>query len=212
MSFTLKDLIRPDMDRTAMFVSAILNFYLHRDTKMNLLRPIVEELSLLDEQHKVLEARILQLNGEIAEYNEAREREIPLVQEVDAKVKEMHQIISGLNNHQTSLKASFRTRREQAKELEEKVQDSNLSNKEAVNVKKKLEDKGKVIMQALQQRNEVMKSVSFIPMVEGETYAYSGRPGAGAYKRWSKVAIEHLSDIYGHPLFCRGRHKELAMP
>ncbi|KAK9270186.1 hypothetical protein L1049_025762 [Liquidambar formosana] len=159
MSFTLKDLIRPDMDRTAMFVSAILNFYLHRDTKMNLLRPIVEELSLLDEQHKGLEARILQLNAEIAEYNEAREREIPLVQEVDAKVKEMHQTISGLNNHQMSLKASFRTKREQAKELEEKISSAEFtlvqSVQENANLRSKIVQSPDKLQRALEEKKVI---------------------------------------------------------
>ncbi|KAF8404181.1 hypothetical protein HHK36_009062 [Tetracentron sinense] len=121
VNFTLKDLIRPNTQRTSVFISAILNFCLHKETKMNLLRPIVDEVSLLDERRRELEARISQLNAEIADYKEAKEREQPFVQEVDAKVKELHQTIQGLNNHQMSLKASFRTMREKAKEIDEKI-------------------------------------------------------------------------------------------
>lgn len=109
---------------------------------MNLLKPIVEDLSLLDEQREELEARIsqvsligirlilwcnftdlsmLQLNAELAEFNEAREREIPCVQEVDAKVKDLRQTIQGLNSHQMSLKATFRSKKEKVKEIDEKV-------------------------------------------------------------------------------------------
>ncbi|KAF7120191.1 hypothetical protein RHSIM_Rhsim13G0125100 [Rhododendron simsii] len=43
------------------------------------------------------------LNAEIAEHNELREKELPLVQDVDAKVKELTEFIPGLNNHQMSL-------------------------------------------------------------------------------------------------------------
>ena len=63
----------------------------------------------------------LQLNSEIAEQNESREREMPLVQDVDAKVKELRQTIPSLNNHQMSLKASIRKMKDKAKEMDEKV-------------------------------------------------------------------------------------------
>ncbi|XP_037491203.1 kinetochore protein NUF2 homolog, partial [Jatropha curcas] len=52
LQFTLKDLLRPQGDRTEFYLSAILNFCLHRDAKMNLLRPMVDDLTLLDEQRK----------------------------------------------------------------------------------------------------------------------------------------------------------------
>ncbi|KAK6945603.1 Kinetochore protein Nuf2, N-terminal [Dillenia turbinata] len=123
-NFTLKDLIKPDSTRTEFFVSAILNFILHRDSKMNLLKPIVEKLSLLDEKKKGIEEKILQLNAEIAEHNEAREREQPLVQEVEAKVKDLRQTIQVLNNQQMSLKATFRTKREKAKETDDKISEA----------------------------------------------------------------------------------------
>ncbi|OMO99859.1 Kinetochore protein Nuf2 [Corchorus olitorius] len=108
MQFNLRDLIKPDSSRTEFFISSILNFCLYkysivdfriRDTKMNLLRPIAEELTLLDEQRKEWEAKISQLNAEIAGYNEARERELPLVQEVDSRVKELRKMIAGLKNN-----------------------------------------------------------------------------------------------------------------
>ncbi|KAK2966655.1 hypothetical protein RJ640_002353, partial [Escallonia rubra] len=141
--FTLKDLIKPDVDRTEFFLGAILNFFLHRHVpflilahlklqdadicllvifeKMNFLGPLVDELRMLAEQRIELETRISQLNAEIAEYNESREREMPLVQEVDARVKELRQAIPTLNNHQMSLKASIRKIKEKAKEMDEKI-------------------------------------------------------------------------------------------
>jgi kinetochore protein Nuf2 len=63
----------------------------------------------------------MQLNAEIEECNEARERELPLVQEVDSKVKELRQTIAGLNNQQMSLRASFRKLKEKTGEMDEKV-------------------------------------------------------------------------------------------
>lgn len=64
---------------------------------------------------------MLQLNAEIAEYDVARERELPLVQEVDAKVKELHQTIAALNNQQSSLRASHRKLKDKTKEIAEEV-------------------------------------------------------------------------------------------
>lgn len=63
----------------------------------------------------------LQLNAEITAYNEARERELPVVQEVDARVKELRQTIQDLNKHQMSLRTSLKKLKEKTGELEEKV-------------------------------------------------------------------------------------------
>ncbi|KAK9059602.1 hypothetical protein SSX86_020306 [Deinandra increscens subsp. villosa] len=119
--FTLKDLIKPEPDRTELFLSAILNFILHREARMNLIRPVVEEMTVLDEQRQELEARISKSNADIAEFNESREREMPFVQEVDNKIKELKQTISGLNNHQMSLKSAINKKKDELKEMNEKI-------------------------------------------------------------------------------------------
>ncbi|GLT61619.1 hypothetical protein SLA2020_343140 [Shorea laevis] len=121
MQFNLKDLIRPDAARTEFFIGTILNFCLHKDAKMNILRPIVEELADPDEQRNDWEAKISQLIAVIAAYNEAREKELPLVQEVDTKVKELQQTIAGLNGRQMLLKASYNKLKDKTKEMEKKV-------------------------------------------------------------------------------------------
>lgn len=61
------------------------------------------------------------MNAEITAYNEARERELPVVQEVDARVKELRQTIQDLNKHQMSLRTSLKKLKEKTGELEEKV-------------------------------------------------------------------------------------------
>lgn len=63
----------------------------------------------------------LQLNAEIAGYSEARERELPLVQEVDSKVKELREMIAGLNSNQMSLRTSFRNLKDKTGQMDEKV-------------------------------------------------------------------------------------------
>ncbi|XP_022742358.1 probable kinetochore protein NUF2 isoform X2 [Durio zibethinus] len=121
IQFTLRDLVKPDPGRTEHFLSGILNFCLFKETKMNLQRPIMEELALLDEQRKEWEAKISQFNAEIAGYSDARERELPFVQEVNSKVKELCEMIAGLNGNQMSFRTSFRNLTEKTLQIDEKI-------------------------------------------------------------------------------------------
>ncbi|KAK8589973.1 hypothetical protein V6N13_088766 [Hibiscus sabdariffa] len=88
---------------------------------MNVVKPIVEELNLLDEQRKEQETKISQLNAEIAGYSEARERELPLVQEVESKVKELREMIAVFNGNQMSLRTSIRNLKEKNGQMDEKI-------------------------------------------------------------------------------------------
>ncbi|KAH1082952.1 hypothetical protein J1N35_022713 [Gossypium stocksii] len=63
----------------------------------------------------------MQLNTEIVGYSEARERELPLVQEVKSKAKELHEMIASLNSNQISLKTSFWNLKEKIKQMDEKA-------------------------------------------------------------------------------------------
>ncbi|KAK4438293.1 Kinetochore protein NUF2 [Sesamum alatum] len=123
-AFTPKDLIKPEPERTEFFLSALLNFHLHRHTKLNLLKPIGDDLDLFEERQLAAEARMTQLNAEIAECEELRESEVPLVQEVNSKVKELHQTVSGLNKHQMTLKTSIKQLKEKAKEMDDKISEA----------------------------------------------------------------------------------------
>ncbi|KAK6123978.1 hypothetical protein DH2020_042323 [Rehmannia glutinosa] len=120
-AFTPKDLIKPEPERTELFLSALLNFHLHRHTKLDLLKPIGDDLDLFEGRQEAAENRIKELNAEIAEFNESRERELPLVHEVESKVKELHQTVSGLNKHQMALKTEIKQLKEKAKEVDEKI-------------------------------------------------------------------------------------------
>ncbi|KAI4318795.1 hypothetical protein MLD38_032462 [Melastoma candidum] len=59
--FIFKDLVKPNAECAEVFVNALLNFYLHKDNKMDLLGPIIEGLNLLDEQRSERENKIAQL-------------------------------------------------------------------------------------------------------------------------------------------------------
>ncbi|KAG6767500.1 hypothetical protein POTOM_028705 [Populus tomentosa] len=157
--FTLRDLLKPQGDRTQFFLSAILNFCLHKDSKMNELRPIGEELTLLDEQRRGLEDKISQLNAEIAEYNDARERELPLAHEVDGKVKELRQKIADLNNHQMSLRASYRKLKERSSEMDGEISRAEFdlvqSVQENANLRSKIVQSPDKLQRALEEKKSV---------------------------------------------------------
>ncbi|KAB1223090.1 putative kinetochore protein nuf2 [Morella rubra] len=169
--FTLKDLIRPDTGRTEFFLSAILNFGLHRRAKLDFLRPIVDEVNHLEEQQREWEAKISQLDAEIEDYNEARERELPLVQDVDTKVKELRQTIAGLNNHQMALRASFRKLKEKTGEMDEKISNAEFvlvqSFQENANLRSKIVQSPDKLQRALEEKKsaqEVAKNAEKIAM------------------------------------------------
>ncbi|KAJ7946623.1 kinetochore protein Nuf2 [Quillaja saponaria] len=157
--FTLKDLLKPETDRTEFFLSAILNFCLHREARMNSITEIVDEVNLLEEQQGDWEEKISQLNSEIVEFNEARERELPLVQEVDTKVKELRQKIAVLNNNQMSLRASFRKLKEKTGEMDEKISSAEFvlvqSVQENANLRSKLVQSPDKLQRALEEKKSV---------------------------------------------------------
>ncbi|XP_010473127.1 PREDICTED: probable kinetochore protein NUF2 [Camelina sativa] len=116
-----KDLIRPEPSRTEFFISSFVNYALHRDSKMNKIKEKAEELTLLDEERKQSEAQIAQLNAEIGEFDEAVERDLPFVQELEASIEELNQTILGLNNQQMSLRATFQQMREKSTQMDNEI-------------------------------------------------------------------------------------------
>ncbi|TXG60501.1 hypothetical protein EZV62_015074 [Acer yangbiense] len=171
MNFTLKDLIRPDAARTEYFVSAILNFCLHKDKKMNLLRPIYEDLTDLDEQRKEWEAKMSKLDAEIAEYNEARERELALVEEVDAKVKDLRQNIQDLNKHQWALEEK-KLGQEEAKNSERSAMQSFQNKNETLDVYTETLEK---MLEHFAQMQAVCEQVNSAKSIEREYYALKSK-------------------------------------
>ncbi|ESW31578.1 hypothetical protein PHAVU_002G249700 [Phaseolus vulgaris] len=119
--FTFADFLLPDPHRTDIFLGALLNFFLDRDTRMNTVSEIVNEFNALEVQQAELENEMLQLKGEIAECNEAREREMPLAQEVEAKVNELKQSVGALNRNQSSLRSTWRKLKDRTGEMDEKI-------------------------------------------------------------------------------------------
>ncbi|KAK1394917.1 Nuf2 domain-containing protein [Heracleum sosnowskyi] len=157
--FNFKDLVKPDSDRTQFFLSAMLNYILYRATKLDILNPMMEQMMLIDEQRKELNSKISELNVEIEEYNKARESEVPLVLEVEAKVKELRQTIPGLNNHQMSLKASIKKLKENAREMDEKISSAEFALVQAVQENANLNSKIVQSPDKLQRNLEERKAI-----------------------------------------------------
>lgn len=196
--FTLKDLIKPEADRTEIFLSAMLNFCIHKDAKIALLSPLMDEINTLGDQQSEWEVKISQLNAEIAEYNEAREREIPFVQEIDAKVKELHQTIGGLNNQQMSLRASIRKLKEKAGEMDEKISNAEFllvqSVQENANLRSKIVQSPDKLQRALEEKKlarEEAKSAERLAM-----QAFQEKTGiVEVYSKVSRKMLKHLAQM-----------------
>ncbi|XP_021864994.1 kinetochore protein NUF2 homolog isoform X2 [Spinacia oleracea] len=109
ISFTFPDLISPDSSRTV------------KESKFSMITPYAEELGILEEECKQREAKILQLRKESAALNEARDKEKPLVQEAEAKVKELQQKLDNLNSLQFNLRKEHKAMKEKTEELENNV-------------------------------------------------------------------------------------------
>ncbi|MBA0561144.1 hypothetical protein Golob_017993 [Gossypium lobatum] len=80
----------------------------HKCVKPQLYQILPEPMSDSEvEEFHEYSNQLEELNAEIVGYSEAREREFPLVQEVESKVKELYEMIVGLNSNHISLRTSF---------------------------------------------------------------------------------------------------------
>ncbi|XP_074269458.1 kinetochore protein NUF2 homolog isoform X2 [Silene latifolia] len=120
-AFTLNDLIHPDSNRTAKFLTALINFSLHRDSKLSMLCSYGDQINLLEEERKQKESQILQLKEENEAIKAVKERERPVVLEVEAKVKELRQAIDNLNSLQSNLRKERQAIKGKAQELTNNV-------------------------------------------------------------------------------------------
>ncbi|KAL5566463.1 hypothetical protein UlMin_029627 [Ulmus minor] len=172
--FNLKDLIKPDPDRTECFISALLNFFLYKETRMEFLSPYVDELTDLEEQCRKWEDKIHELTAEIANLNEAKEKELPLIQEVDLKVKELHQTITGLNNQQMSARASLRKLKEKDKEMDEKISSAEFalvqSVQESANLRSKIIQSPEKLQKALEEKKSVLEEAKNAEKLAMQSY------------------------------------------
>ncbi|XP_043720421.1 kinetochore protein NUF2 homolog [Telopea speciosissima] len=200
IGFTLKDMVKPDTQRTGIILSAIVNFCLHREAKLNLLQSIVDEMNFHEQQSLELETRISQMNAEISEHREARESEQPFVQQLDAEVNELRQTIQGLNNRQMSLKGSFRTLREKSKEMDEKISNAEFllvqSAQENAKLRSKIVQSPDKLQGALEEKKSIRAEVknserSAMELFQGKTAAIE------VYSKAGKKMSKHFRQMQG---------------
>ncbi|KAL4305281.1 Kinetochore protein [Arachis hypogaea] len=151
-TFTFADLLMPDTQRTEFFIGAIVNFVLY---------------SALEEQRINLEENeIPQVKSEISNLNEAREKEMAVVQEVDAKVAELRNTIMTLNKNQVSLRTTLKKSKDQAEEMDAKISNAEFTlsqnAQENENLRSKIAQSPDKIQRALEEkklaREEAMKA------------------------------------------------------
>ncbi|KAG7588081.1 hypothetical protein ISN44_As07g004360 [Arabidopsis suecica] len=134
---------------------------------MELIRPTIEELGLLDDQRKQREAKVAQVMqekyAEIGEFDEAVERDLPFVQELEANIEELNQNILALNNQQMSLRATFWKMRERSTQM-----DTEISNAE-VDLVQTVQENANLRSQIVQSPDKLQGALEEKKLVLGET-------------------------------------------
>ncbi|XP_078178447.1 kinetochore protein NUF2 homolog [Carex rostrata] len=105
-AFTLRDLLRPDPNpkRTLQHLSALVNFIYYRNEKLQFLNPLLNEMPSSEDRKAELTSRISELNEAIQGHEIEAKMEEPVVQQLDAEVRELEQQIQIYNKQQMSLK------------------------------------------------------------------------------------------------------------
>ncbi|KFK40736.1 hypothetical protein AALP_AA2G034500 [Arabis alpina] len=174
LKFTFKDLLRPEPSRTEFFLSALLNYGLHKRSKMDLISIKVEELNELDEQRREWEAKISQLNAEIGEFDDACERDLPFVQELEAKIDELSQKISGLNNQQLSLSVTYKKMKEKMMKMDNDISKAEFdlvqSVQENANLRSQIVQSPDKLQGALEEKKLVLGETKKAEQVAMETF------------------------------------------
>ncbi|MED6185818.1 hypothetical protein PIB30_060757, partial [Stylosanthes scabra] len=155
--FTLADLLTPDPQRTELFMGSILNFVLYREGKLVEISNIGDEVSDLEEERmKLEENEIPQVKSEISNLNEAREREMAVVQEADAKVAELRNTIMFLNKNQMSLRTTLKKLKDKAEEMDSKISNAEFTlsqnAQENENLRSKIAQSPDKIQRALEEK------------------------------------------------------------
>ncbi|KAK1305673.1 hypothetical protein QJS10_CPA10g01550 [Acorus calamus] len=153
--FSMRDLIRPDPKRTAVFISALVNFCHFRMDKLELFRPIFDKMQSDAERQEETEAKIAELNKQLLDLEESKKMEEPVVQQLEAEVRELKHTIHTLNNQQMSLQASFKALKGKSVELDNKrtFEEKKLHRDEVQNLEREAKHK-------FQEKNAVIKVYS----------------------------------------------------
>ncbi|KAJ4801549.1 Kinetochore protein Nuf2 [Rhynchospora pubera] len=114
--FELRDLLRPDPKPkpTLQHLSAVVNFIYYRNEKLQLLKPILDEVPSSEDRKIELTSRISELQTAIQDHEMEARMEEPVILQLGAEVRDLEQTIQNYNKQQMSLKTH-------AKELKEMI-------------------------------------------------------------------------------------------
>ncbi|KAI5384656.1 hypothetical protein KIW84_071603 [Lathyrus oleraceus] len=124
---------------------------------MNSISEIVEEVGTLEQKIvEIEENNIMQLNLAIDECKQGREREMPLVEEVDKSVRELRQTVSDMNNKQMSLRTNLKKLKEKIVEMDDKISGAQFSLVQSVqenaNLRSKIAQSPDKVQRALEEK------------------------------------------------------------
>eukprot|EP00850_Spirogloea_muscicola_P000885 SM000003S11130 [mRNA] locus=s3:1138193:1140561:+ [translate_table: standard] len=119
--FTLRDLYKPEANRTMRNLAAIINFARFREERLDRYQELQSKSDALLEKKQALEEANMQLAAELKQMEVARAAEEPAVAALEAETQDLVSQIAGLNKHQAQLAAEVRTLKQTATELSDKV-------------------------------------------------------------------------------------------
>ncbi|XP_062000301.1 kinetochore protein NUF2 homolog [Rosa rugosa] len=197
--FIYADLIRPDPNRTEVFLSALLNYHVYRETRIDLVAKVVDQLTDLEKQHIWWGGQVSQWNTEIAHYKETREKELPLVQEVDSKVKELRQTISDLNLDQVKLRTSIRKLKEKAAEMDKEMSDADFdllkSDSERQEFRSKIVHSPDKLQRTLAEKKLIREKATSDEMLAMQSLKEKTAVDE-VYAKVSKKLLKHLAQMH----------------
>jgi kinetochore protein Nuf2 len=119
--FSSKDIFRPNPQRTIKFLSALINFCRYREDKLLSVSQSMMECEEEAEKELLIAERKTELEGELAKIEAERQSKQPLIQALEAEIKELQQNILALNKQQSDLQAEVRTLKEKINEYNNKI-------------------------------------------------------------------------------------------
>nr|XP_011469400.1 PREDICTED: coiled-coil domain-containing protein 158-like isoform X2 [Fragaria vesca subsp. vesca] len=184
--FTLADLLRPDPNRT-------------EETKIDLVAKVVDQLTHLQNEHISCEGQVSQWNAEITHYNETKEKELPLVEEVDSKVKELRQTISDLNLEQVKLRTSIRKLKEKTAEMDKEISDADFdllkSDSERQELRSKIVHSPDKLQRALAEKKLIKENATSDEMLAMQSLKEKTTVDE-VYTKVSKKLKKHLAQMH----------------
>eukprot|EP00249_Psilotum_nudum_P030558 c43297_g1_i1 orf=298-1665(-) len=159
--FSCWDIMRPETQRTTWFLSAGINFCMHRKAKLDYLAEIQEsrdaELMKGDELCEVLE----QIQSQVTAIEADRLAQYPQVQALEVETKDLEHQISALNKQQSSLQLDIRNLKQESNDIADKIGNLNFilmeKQQEGAQLQSQIIDNPEKVQKTLEEKKEALE-------------------------------------------------------